>query len=182
MCCSSCIATLKQLLIEANYTVKSVSLGEAVIKGTLDAEENKLLNKKLLTKGFSIAGSPKETTIIKIKIALFDYLNNVLQHNERMKVSSYVEQHLGLKYHYLSRLFSETENTTVENYLLLLKIEKAKELLLQNEMTIADIAYSLGYSCSQTFSTVFKKVTGKTPLTYKQDPTPARIHFNKLVR
>ncbi|WP_170971132.1 helix-turn-helix domain-containing protein [Ilyomonas limi] len=165
---------------EANYPVKSVSLGEVVIKGTLNADENRSLNEKLLTKGFFIAGSLKETTIIKIKTALFEYLNNVLQQNERRKASAYVEQYVGLKYHYLSRLFSESEKMTIEQYLLLLKIEKAKELLLQNDVNIADVAYSLGYSCSQTFSTQFKKATGKTPLMFKQDPTPARVHLNRL--
>lgn len=180
MCCSSCISIVNDLLLKAGLTPKSVSLGEVVLKGTLAGEQTQLLNKKLSAKGFCIVRSLKETTVIKIKTSLLEYLNNVLDHNERRKLSAYIENRVGHSYNYLSRLFSETEKITIERYLLLLKTEKAKELLSQGEMTISNIAYSLGYSCSQSFSTQFKRTTKRTPLQFKQAPAPARKHLNRL--
>ncbi len=182
MCCTRCIEIVRQLLSRAKYKTVSVTLGEAIFAGELTPEDIALINEKLAAKGFSIARSEREKKVVKIKTAILQYLNDLVIHEgQRIKLSNYLTEKIGQSYYHLSRTFSAVEDVTIEEYLILLKIERAKELILQKELTFAEIAYTLGYSSSQIFSTQFKKITGKTPGQYRLHPSPARAHLDQLL-
>jgi AraC-like DNA-binding protein len=84
-----------------------------------------------------------------------------------MKLSSYLEKKLDIDYHTISTLFSSVANITVEQFFILQKIERAKELLKYGELTLSEIAFQLGYSSVQHLSNQFKKITGFTASQYK---------------
>ena len=86
----------------------------------------------------------------------------------KVNFSTYLSEKLGYDYTYLSNLFTEVKGTTIQEFIILHKIEKAKELIMYNEMSIADIAYTLNYSSAAHFSTQFKKVTGLAPSFFKK--------------
>ena len=85
----------------------------------------------------------------------------------KLNLSTLISERLHLEYNYISGLFSETEGITIEQYFILQRIERAKELLVYNEYTLSEIADKLGYSSVQYLSTQFKKVTGLTPTHFK---------------
>lgn len=180
MCCNRCIETVNQLLREGNYKPINTTIGEVELANSQSEKELEALNRKLAGKGFTLVDSHTEKIVAKTKAAVFQYLNDVLHKDIKTRLSEYVAKKAGLSYYYISRIFSSTEKITLENFLIFLKIEKIKEMLLQNEFTIAQIAYRMGYSSSQSLSTQFKKITGKTPGQYRLNPVPGRVHFDQI--
>ena len=179
MCCTRCVEMVKQLFSASKYKAVSVMLGEAIITGELTSNDTASINQKLATIGFSIAKSQRDKKIVKIKTAIINYLNDIVIHEEKnIKLSNYLVDKIGQSYYHLSRTFSVEEGLTIEEYLMMLKTEKAKEMISQNEFSFAEISSALGYSSSQTFSTQFKKVTGKTPGEYRLNPIPGRVHLD----
>jgi AraC-like DNA-binding protein len=85
-----------------------------------------------------------------------------------------------MSFSHVSRIFSQLDGITIEKYLLLLRMEKAKELLIQTELSASEISDRLGYGSPQSFITQFKKEMGKTPGEYRLNPAPARTHLDKL--
>jgi AraC family transcriptional regulator len=96
-------------------------------------------------------------------------------------LSTYLTEMMQRSYYYLSRIFSTNSGTTIQKYYISLKIEKAKELIINGELSTSDIANELGYSSQQIFSTQFKKETGKTPGEYRINPMPGRVHRDNLI-
>lgn len=96
--------------------------------------------------------------------------------NLNVNLSPYVAEKLKYEYHYLSNLFSQTENTTIEKYLIQLKIEKAKEYIERRELCLGEIAFRLGYSSSAHLANQFKQINGITPTPYKN---LTQYKFNK---
>ena len=181
MCCDRCIDTVKQLLGDGNYKPVKTTLGEVVLANSVTEKEFEILNRKLGYKGFVLVNSHTEKIITKVKGAIFQYLNDVMNKDIKTRLSDYVVKKVGLSYYYMSRVFSDTEKITLEKFLILLKIERVKEMLLQDEFTVSEISYRLGYSSSQSLSAQFKKITGKTPGQYRMDPVPGRVHFDKIL-
>ena len=180
MCCDRCINTVRQLLGEGNYKPVRANLGEVVLANSPTEKELEVLNRKLGTWGFAVVNSHTEKVVTKVKAAIFQYLNEIVNKDIKTRLSDYVVKKVGLSYYYVSRMFSATEKITMEKFLILIKIERVKEMLLQDEFTVGEIAYQLGYSSSQSLSAQFKKITGKTPGQYKLDPVPGRVHFDKI--
>ena len=124
------------------------------------------LNTALKGLGFEIMDDRKVQTIEKIKnliVTLVHHSNNEIITN----LSTFISSQLLQDYNYLSNLFSEVEGTTIEKYFIAQKIERVKELLVYNEMTLSEIADQLGYSSVAYLSNQFKKVTGLTPSHFK---------------
>ena len=101
--------------------------------------------------------------------------------NKTEKISVYLADSMKMNYNKISRIFKASTGITVEKYSLKLKVEKAKELLLCGGIPMTEIAWILGYSSSQNFSTVFKKETGKTPLQYHNEAIPHRILRDNMI-
>ncbi|MNG15044.1 DNA-binding transcriptional regulator AraC [compost metagenome] len=121
----------------------------------------------------------KSKTIEKIKNIIIDLVHH--KNNElKINLSDYLAQNLNQDYNTLSNLFSEVENTTIEKYFISQKIEKVKELLIYNELSLSEIADILNYSNVAHLSNQFKKITGFTPTYFKQLKDKKRIQIENL--
>ena len=166
MVCSRCKMVVKNQFEYIGLQPISVELGEVEIKQTPSASEMTQLNTALKALGFEIMDDRKVQTIEKIKnliVTLVHHSNNEISTN----LSTFISSQLLQDYNYLSNLFSEVEGTTIEKYFIAQKIERVKELLVYNEMTLSEIADQLGYSSVAYLSNQFKKVTGLTPSHFK---------------
>jgi AraC family transcriptional regulator len=166
MVCDRCIMVVRQELENLHYNVSSVKLGEAEIEPDPDKEGMKKIQSRFSEIGFSLLEDKKRILSEKIKALIIERIN---QENlpQEINMSDYLSDKLGLDYHYMSHVFSETEHTTIEKFLIGKKIEKVKELVRYGELTISEIAWKLGYSSVQALSGQFKKTTGITPSEYK---------------
>lgn len=144
-----------------------VELGEAEITGNISDSQRDQLRSALLKSGLELMDDKKSVLIERIKkiiIELVHYSEEPLTIN----LSEYLSQKTNYDYTYLANLFSEVQGTTIEKFFITHKIERVKELLVYNELTLTEIAYKMHYSSVAHLSTQFKKVTGLTPSYFKQ--------------
>ena len=156
-----------------------VDLGEVEIKETITAEQHAQLKIALLTSGLELMDDKKAILIEKVKNVIIDmvhYTDELPKH----KNSNYISEKLDYDYAYLATLFSEVTGITIEQYIIANKIERVKELLLYDELTLTQIAYQLNYSSVAYLSSQFKKVTGLTPRFFKQLKHKKRITLESL--
>ena len=119
---------------------------------------------------------------MQIHAALCAFVSELEDKNRgSKKLSAFLAKITHRSYYHLTRIFSSTTGFTIEKYFIRLRMEKAKELIVQDELNLGEIAMKLGYSSQQIFSTQFKKETGKTPSEYKLHPLPERIHLDHLL-
>ncbi len=145
MVCSRCKLVVKSELEKLGLNPIAVELGEVEIQeNTIENQKEKLLiNLRLLR--FDLIDDKKSKTIDRIKTLIIDLVHN--KNNElNINMLEYLSYHLSQEYSILSNLFSEVENTTIEKYFINQKIEKVKELLMYEELTLSEIAYQLNYS------------------------------------
>ncbi len=168
MVCNRCIKVVKEEFEKLGLDVRSIILGEVIVNGVLDGVTVNKIRKVLEENGFELIEDKRAGIIEKIKLVILDLVRNddeTIQSG--IKDSDYIVDKLGMDYHYLSTLFSSVENITIEQYIILQRIERAKELLKYGELTLSEIAYKLGYSSVQHLSNQFKKVTGLTASQFK---------------
>lgn len=167
MVCPRCIEAVSQIFNNLGLEVIDVQLGKVSIKAEISANQKETLKKQLAKKGFELLDDKHSQLINKIKSTIIEqihYQDTILPIN----FSSLLSEKLNFDYTYLSRLFSTVEGQTIERFILAQKIEKVKELLTYDEMTIAEIAYQLHYSSPAHLSTQFKKITGMSPSVFKK--------------
>jgi AraC-like DNA-binding protein len=157
----------------------SVNLGEVEIEGDLSKEQLSELNTSLKSLGFEIIDDKKSQTIERIKNAIVTLVHHT-DHEINTNLSAFISSQLHQDYNYLSNLFSEVEGTTIEKYFISQRIERAKELLVYDELTISEIADQLGYSSVAYLSNQFKKVTGFTPSYFKSLKEYKRKNIEEL--
>ena len=150
-----------------------VDLGEIELKeNNIDQVKDQLIE-ELKSFGFDLLDDKKSKIIEKVKNRIIDLIQN--KNNQlQLKLSEYLSEELRQDYSSLSNLFSEVEGITIEKYYILQKIEKVKELLVYDELTLSEIAYQLNYSSPAYLRNQFKKVTGLTPSHFKQMRTIQR--------
>lgn len=165
MACESCKVVVKNALEELNLHPTQIELGEATIKEELDDEKKEKLNSIIKKVGLEIIESKGAILIEKIKNYCQEYVNN--DKGEKTNLSDYLAERLNLDYNYLSNAFSEVTSNTIINYTNLLKMEKAKEMILFEESNFSEIATKLNFSSLSAFSTQFKKITGFSPTHFK---------------
>jgi AraC-like DNA-binding protein len=157
----------------------SVELGEVELQDEINDSQKEVLLKNLQTLGFDLLDDKKTKTIEKIKNLIVDLVHH--KNNElKINLSDYLVENLHQDYNSLSNLFSEIENTTIEKYFISQKIEKVKELLIYNELSLSEIADLLNYSNVAHLSNQFKKITGFTPTYFKQLKDKKRIQIENL--
>ncbi|MCC6384223.1 MAG: AraC family transcriptional regulator [Bacteroidia bacterium] len=179
MVCSRCIMAVQHELDKLKVTVKEIKLGEVILQKELSATEKNKLTESLTLLGFELINDRKGRIIEKIKtliVELVHYKNDKLYG----KLSDLLSSQLNHDYNYLSSLFSEVEGTTIEKFYITQKIEKVKELLVYDELTLSEIAILLNYSSVAYLSSQFKKVTGLTPSHFKQIKSHKRKPLDKL--
>ena len=167
MVCNRCIMVVKQELENLGLKPIRVSMGEAEKKKQLSAKQMQQLNSRLLQLGFEILDDKKQKQIEKIKSLLIKKVQSG-DVEEHFSISEYLSTALHKEYSYISRLFSEVEGITVEQFFILQKTEKVKELLVYGEQNLSEISFLLGYSSVAHLSAQFKKVTGLTPSQFKK--------------
>lgn len=145
----------------------AVELGEVEVKGGITDEQRNHLGKALLKSGLELMDDKRAILIEKIKnviVQIVHYTDEVL----KIKNSEFISDKLSHDYTYLANLFSETTGITIEHYIIAQKIERVKELLLYDELTLTQIANELRYSSVSHLSNQFKKATGLTPSYFRQ--------------
>ncbi len=179
MVCNRCIMVVEDKLRELRIIPVSVKLGEVVLANELTNEEKEELRYVLLSVGFELIDNKRVRLIEQVKSAIIELVhrnNNDLKKN----LSDYIADKVHHDYTYISNLFSEIENTTIEKYFIAQKIEKVKELLVYDELNLNEIADMLNYSSVSHLSAQFKKTTGLTPRHFKQIKENKRKPLDKV--
>lgn len=169
MVCPRCIKVVREELTRLDLDVRNVVLGEVEVSGDGEQLPMEKIRQVLEENGFELLQDKRSKTIEKIKHAVLKLVQNDYEKNPiRLKDSEFIAREVGQDYHSLSTLFSSVEGITIEQYIILQKIERVKELLKYGEMTLSEIAYTMGYSSVAHVSNQFKKVTGMTPSAFKK--------------
>jgi AraC family transcriptional regulator len=178
MVCQRCIRAVEQLLTHLNAEPLHVTLGEAILQNPLTPAELEQFKSQLKPLGFELLDDNRSQQIVKIKSIIVDHIH--YQEDEKFAFSKVLSNELHREYSQLSKLFSETEGITIEQFVILQKIEKVKELLAYKEMNLNEISYKLGYSSVAHLSSQFKKVTGLTPSQFKTQGGNLRKSLDRL--
>lgn len=166
MVCNRCKMVVKSELENIGIRPMGVELGEVTLGRELSAAEKDQVEEVLQPLGFTLIDDKKSRLIEQIKTLILE-LVHYQQSELRENLSDYLSSRLHYEYNYLSGLFSEVEGTTIEKYFIAQKIERVKELLVYDELTLSEIAFQLHYSSVAHLSSQFKKVTGLTPSYFK---------------
>ncbi|TVR30242.1 MAG: helix-turn-helix domain-containing protein [Balneolaceae bacterium] len=166
---------LKKLGLKQFY----VDLGVVDIYDDITREQQNEIRERLKKAKLELLDNKKQILVEKIKSVIVEMIH---QPDETLRVndSCYISEKLGYEYNYLSNIFSEVKGTTIKKYIIRIKIEKAKELLLFGNLTITEIAYKLHYSSVAHLSSQFKNVTGIPPTLFKQNERTKRKYLEEL--
>lgn len=179
MVCDRCILVVRGELQKLGFKVQHIKLGEVTTKEKVTAKKKAEIGRVLIDFGFELIDDKKSVLIEGIKniiINLVHYRDNDIKE----KLSNILSKELHHDYNYLSGLFSEVEGTTIEKYFIAQKIEKVKELIVYDELSLSEIAFRLNYSSVGYLSNQFKKVTGLTPSHFKQVKDDKRKPLDKV--
>lgn len=179
MVCNRCIMVVKSELEKLGYEPMNVLLGEVTLNKELSNDEKIVVESALEQLGFSIIDDKKSRMIEKIKTLIVELVH---QNNNQLKtnLSDYLSEQLHNDYKYLTTLFKEVEGTTIEKFFIAQKIERVKELLVYDELSLSEIAFQLNYSSVAHLSAQFKKVTGLTPSYFKNIQTEKRRPLDQV--
>ncbi|QQS28966.1 MAG: helix-turn-helix transcriptional regulator [Sphingobacteriales bacterium] len=167
MVCTRCKMVVRSELEKLGLHPVSVDLGEVDINEELEGFQRQDIHTALQKFGFALLDDKKSVVIERVKNLIVDLVQN--KNNQlNTNLSDYLSRELNHDYSYITNLFTQVEGTTIEQYFIAQKIERVKELLVYDEMSLSEIAFQLNYSSVAHLSTQFKKVTGLTPSHYKQ--------------
>lgn len=168
MVCNRCIKVVKDEFARLHLTIEEIELGKVSVSSSLSKEKVDEVRKVLDENGFELIDDKKSQIIDRIKTLVIEKIHYSAHDFESVNTSDFLSKELGHDYSYLSNLFSSVEGITIEKYIINQKIEKVKELLVYDELSLSEIAYQLGYSSVQHLSNQFKKVIGLTPSHFKK--------------
>jgi len=161
--------------------LEKTSLGKAVIEFDNKQTNLRQIEQSLGRQGFEVIKDRDEQLVEQIKVAAIELIYHAGFTNSIIRNSDYLSDKIGQPYSQLSKAFSDKTGTTLEKYIILLKIEKVKELISYNELTLSEISYQLGYSSVQYLSNQFKQITGYAPTEYKNQGIQDRRPLDRLV-
>ncbi|GAB3200130.1 AraC-like DNA-binding protein [Pontibacter aydingkolensis] len=168
MVCARCNRVVSEELEKLGYKVLHVTLGEAEISSVVNDFDVARIREVLVASGFELLDDRKTQLIEQVKLVIIELVHRQGEADRHINISDFLSERLGMEYSYISSLFSSHEGVTIEKYLILQRIERVKELLVYNELSLKEIAYQLGYSSVAHLSNQFKKVTGLTPSYFKE--------------
>jgi len=180
MLCSCCIQMLKNSLIQLGIEVLSIKLGEAQIAYDPKITTRKQIAEAVEKIGLELITDKNQAVVEEIKqtvIELIHYMNNV---NSVVRKSEYLVEKMGKSYQTLSKLFSKYEPITLEKFILLQKIERVKELALDDKYTLSEIAWMMDYSSPHHLSNQFKQLVGVSLSDYKKNPAVYKKPINQI--
>lgn len=174
---------LLEMVFSAHEEIEivKIQLGEVQlnIKTAIDSDERV---RSILEKfGFEIIENSEDLLVEKIKLAAIELIIFSFNSNSLIRNSDYISMKLQLPYDKISKLFKKVTGSTLEKYIILLKIEKSKEMLLSNEFSVSEISFMLGYSSVHYLSNQFKKITGQTISEFKEKDKNTRIPIENLI-
>lgn len=161
-----CKMLVKEELKSLGLSFIFIRFGEVEILGDISKEQIDILKAKLKESGLELLDDRKSILIEKIKIIVIEMIHYAKE-LPRMNYSAYISEKAGYDYTYLSNVFSEVKGITLQQYIIKHRIEKAKELIIYDELNLTEISYRLQYSSVAHLSNQFKKVTGLTPSSFK---------------
>jgi AraC-like DNA-binding protein len=159
--------------------VVKISLGEVVIRFNPEEVAIHDIENMLETNGFSRIKDKEGILVEEIRKVVIDLVHHTT-FNAMVRNSDYLVGKFGKTYPYLSSVFSKYEGITLEKYIIFQKIEKAKALIEEDELSLSEIAFMMGYSSVQYLSTQFKSVTGVSVSDFKKHPSKYRISIDKI--
>lgn len=168
MVSNRCKMVVKDALKKFGLHFTPVDLGEVEIMENISDEERYLLNEELQKSGLELMDDKRSILIEKIKNVIIDMIHNNTEETIKTKFSCFLSEKLNHDYTYMANLFSEVQGTTIEQFIIVHKIERIKELMIYDELSITEIAWKMGYSSVAHLSNQFKKVIGLSPSHFKQ--------------
>jgi AraC family transcriptional regulator len=179
MVCDRCILMVKQRLDALSIDYSKVELGEITLNKPITEEQRVALRDEIQRIGFELLDDRKASLVSKIKSYIIKFIHSDDQLGNK-KLSILLSEKIGADYNSLSALFSSIEGITIEKYVILQRIERVKELLEYNELSLSEIADKLFYSSVQHLSQQFKKVTGLTPSQFKNSKEAGRKPLDQV--
>ena len=179
MACESCKVVVKKALDELDIALVRIELGEIETKEDVTDIEKTKLNNKIKKVGLELLEKKQGVLIEKIRKVIIDYVYKSSE-KPHIKFSVLLSEELNHNYTYLANFFSEVEATTIEQYIISLKIERIKELIILEDYTLSEIAYQMHYSSVAHLSNQFKKITGLTPSHFKALKDKRRITIQNI--
>jgi AraC family transcriptional regulator len=173
MVCQRCVAAVKLEFEKLGLHPTQVTLGEVTLESEIEEKVQAELKNNLTALGFELIDDKKGRLIESIKNLVIQKIHHAERVDLKLNWSDILSDTLRYDYNYLSTLFSSVEGVTLEHYIINQKIERVKELLFYDELTLSEIADRLGYSSVAHLSGQFKKITGLTPSKLKKSRTPA---------
>ncbi len=180
MVCDRCIMVVRQQLQNLGLNVSEVNLGSATVQPEQDSGQLSLISSQLKLLGFELLDNEKDQTIERIKNLIIEKVHYGDLEDTKLSFPKYLSGGLNKDYAYLSRMFSDAEDTTIEKFIIQQKIEKVKELLEYGELNLNEITWKMGYSSSAHLSAQFKVITGLTPSRFKGSQQGKRKPIDKL--
>lgn len=174
-----CKMMVKSELEKLGLLYRYVDLGTVELIEPITSKQRKELTHNLLVSGLELMEDKKSILIEKIKALIIDMVH-YSEEFPQVNNSDYISEKLGYDYIYLSNIFSEVKGITLQQFIIIHKIEKVKELLLYDELSLTEIAYHLHYSSVGHLSSQFKKITGLTPTFYKQIKNKRRQNLEDI--
>lgn len=180
MVCDRCIQAVREELEKIHLGVAEVTLGEVVITDSGKVLDKELIREVLEKRGFKLIEDKRERMVERMKTLIIQLIHYDDPPALGINYSGYLAGQIGRDYAYISQVFSAHEGTTLEKYIILQKVERAKELIAYDELAIGQIARQLGYRSLAHFSNQFKRITRFTPSQYKRSDQHPRQGLDKL--
>lgn len=168
MVCPRCISSVRQIAIDCGLIPVSVSLGKCEFDSTPGEQALQKFKTGLQAAGFEVLSSREEKMVQDIKTILVELIYNHPQDIQSVNLSDYLQEQIGVSYSLIRNIFSGLEGRSIDNYFINLRIERAKELVRYDELTLSEIACQLGFSSAAHLSSQFKKLTGLTPSMFRR--------------
>ena len=162
-----CKMMVKDELKKLGIKYVNLELGMVETLEKVSKEQQFALKKNLMKSGLEVLDNKKSILIEKIKNTITEMIHYT-DENPKVNYSDYLSEKLGYDYTYLANTFSEVTGITIQQFIIIHKIEQVKELLIYDELNITEIAFKMHYSSVGHLSNQFKKITGLTPSFYKQ--------------
>lgn len=180
MVCDRCKAAVRVILEDAALPYHRLELGEVELTRAPTTAELVAVGEALRSQGFELVQGRDSVTIARIKASIVQLVHHGDEMAGRVKLSEHLSGALNTHFAGLSALFSEVEGITIEQYFLLQRIERVKELVRYGELTISEIAFATGFSSAAHLSGQFKKLTGMSPTAFRRLGTGPRIPLDRV--
>ena len=180
MMCSCCTRFVKEQLVNLGIDVISIRLGEATVRYNTELISKEKIDEVLLELGMALIRTKDEILVEQIKLTINELVHQMNNVNSIVRKSEYLVEKLGKSYQTLSKVFSKIEPITLERYVILQKIERVKELAMEDQISLSEIAWMMDYSSPHHLSNQFKLVTGVSLSDFKKDPATYKKPINQL--